>query len=142
MTRAIRMCLGVAVLLAGCAGRDAPPVDAHAPYDEQSLASSQQLWPECPYTGSPKNLPELQKTEWRIGNTVAVAESCGYRDIAAKVRTFMIKSPCFKAGLDQGRSFIGSYTMTRCGRPKATLEKELKQKDQWEKHLNTTYPNQ
>ena len=116
-----------AVTLGGLGALIAPP-------DQKWLIGSQ-----TSSIGPPSGLSDNEESEWRIGVIVASGEMCGYYAKAAEVRSFMKLSPHFQQALIQMNRFKFAKG---CGSYGGYLDKILAQKNDWEKHIKTTYLKQ
>ena len=96
---------------------------------------SAELWKETP-AGPPKNLTDIQKAEWQIGNFAGWLRLCDYHSKASEISSFMKISPFFRKGVNQ----LIKYDMsTSCGGFDEDLKYILGQKEQWEPYLEYTY---
>lgn len=94
-----------------------------------------ELWKEKP-AGPPKNLTDIQRTEWQIGNFAGWLRLCDYHSKASEISGFMKISPYFRKGVSQ----LVKYDMsTSCGGFDEDLKYILGQKKQWEQYLEFTY---
>ncbi len=96
---------------------------------------SAELWKES-LAPPPKNLTDMQKKEWQIGNFAGWLRLCDYHSRASEISRFMKISPYFRKGVSQ----YAKYDMsTSCGGFDEDLKYILGQREQWEKYLEFTY---
>lgn len=84
----------------------------------------------------PKELTDVQKMEWQIGQFSGWLRLCGYGSKSSQISSFMKKSPYFRKGEAQWSKYDMSMS---CSSSDENLNRLLGSKDEWEQYLDITY---